>query len=101
MSCVAQASTFRLLDSLVGWDPGSVQGIGGLDRELGISLEQVANPWSLADISRALPLTYLNEALRKIAFDGATIFTIPHEMLILALWGVGVYAVAIKFFKWE
>lgn len=58
-------------------------------------------PSWLQPISRALPLTYLNDALRKIAFDGATVFTLPKEMLILIAWGVVVYAVAIKFFKWE
>lgn len=60
-----------------------------------------AFPSWLQPISRALPLTYLNDALRKIAFDGATIFTLPKEMLILAAWGVVIYAVTIKFFKWE
>jgi ABC-2 type transport system permease protein len=58
-------------------------------------------PSWLQPISRALPLTFLNDALRKISFDGANIFTLPHEMLILLAWGVGVYALAIKFFKWE
>jgi phage tail-like protein len=55
MSCLAQAPTFRLLDWLVGWDPASVQGISGMDREEGITLERVANPWTSADISRAIP----------------------------------------------
>ncbi len=58
-------------------------------------------PSWLQPISRALPLTYLNDALRKIAFDGATIFTLPKEMLILVGWGVVVYFFAIKFFRWE
>ena len=58
-------------------------------------------PSWLQPISRSLPLTYLNDALRKIAFDGATIFTLPKEMLILTVWGIVVYAFAIKFFKWE
>ncbi len=58
-------------------------------------------PSWLQPISRALPLTYINDALRKIAFDGATIFTLPKEMAILAAWGVVVYFFAIKFFKWE
>jgi ABC-2 type transport system permease protein len=60
-----------------------------------------AFPAWLQPISRALPLTYLNDALRKIAFDGATIFTLPREIFILTGWGVLIYAVTIKFFKWE
>lgn len=58
-------------------------------------------PSWLQPISRSLPLTYLNDALRKIAFDGATVFTLPKEILILTVWGVVIYAFAIKFFKWE
>ncbi|NOS84436.1 MAG: ABC transporter permease [Ignavibacteria bacterium] len=58
-------------------------------------------PSWLQPVSRAMPLTYLNDALRKIAFDGATIFTLPKELLILTVWGVVIYFFAIKFFKWE
>lgn len=58
-------------------------------------------PSWLQPVSRAMPLTYLNDALRKIAFDGATIFTLPKELLILTVWGVAIYFFAIKFFKWE
>lgn len=58
-------------------------------------------PSWLQPVSRAMPLTYLNDALRKIAFDGATIFTLPKELLILTVWGVAIYFFAVKFFKWE
>jgi ABC-2 type transport system permease protein len=58
-------------------------------------------PKWLQPISRALPLTYLNEALRKIAFEGASLFSLSTEIGILAAWGVFVYILAIKFFKWE
>lgn len=58
-------------------------------------------PSWLQPVSRAMPLTYLNDALRKIAFDGATIFTLPKELLILTVWGVVIYFFAVKFFKWE
>ena len=59
MSCVAQPPTFRLLDSLVGWDVASAQGIGGFGDDAGISLERLANPWTNSDISRALPPAHL------------------------------------------
>lgn len=38
MSCLPMAATFRLLDSLVGWDPDSVEGITGLDLASGLQL---------------------------------------------------------------
>ena len=57
-------------------------------------------PW-LQVISRALPLTHLNDAMRKVAFEGAGLGDVTHQLFILLLWGVGIYAVAVKTFKWE
>lgn len=58
-------------------------------------------PSWLQPISRAIPLTYLNEALRKVAFEGASLFSLSTELGILLAWGIAVYIIAIKFFKWE
>lgn len=58
-------------------------------------------PAWLQPISRALPLTYLNDALRKVAFEGANLMDVSHQILIMCLWGVGIYFVAVKTFKWE
>ena len=58
-------------------------------------------PEWLQPVSRALPLTYLNEAMRKISFEGANLFDVRYDILILLLWGVVVYAIAVKVFKWE
>jgi len=48
-----------------------------------------------------LPLTYLNDALRKISFDGASLWDVRIDMLVLLAWGVVIYIVAGKVFKWE
>lgn len=58
-------------------------------------------PTWLQYVSKALPLTYVNDALRKIAFEGAGLFDISHQILILLVWGVVVYAAAVRFFRWE
>ncbi len=58
-------------------------------------------PAWLQPVSRALPLTYLNEALRKISFEGASLFDVRYDILILIIWGVVIYAIAVKVFKWE
>lgn len=60
-----------------------------------------AFPTWLQPISRALPLTYLNDAMRKVAFEGAGLWDVKHQMLIILLWGIGIYTVAVKTFKWE
>jgi len=58
-------------------------------------------PKWLQPFCRALPLTYLNDALRKIAFEGAGLWTVRIDILVLLLWGVVIYALAGKTFKWE
>ena len=60
-----------------------------------------AFPKWLQPISKALPLTYLNEAMRKVAFEGQNLWNVRMEIGILLLWGVVVYAIAVKVFKWE
>jgi ABC-2 type transport system permease protein len=58
-------------------------------------------PAWLQPVCKVLPLTYLNEALRKVAFEGASLADVSHQILILGIWGVGIYFVAVKMFKWE
>ncbi|NCD70687.1 ABC transporter permease [Mucilaginibacter agri] len=60
-----------------------------------------AFPKWLQPVSNALPLTHLNNAMRQVAFEGAGLGDVTHQLLILLVWGVGIYAVAIKTFKWE
>lgn len=58
-------------------------------------------PSWLQPISRALPLTYLNDAMRKVAFEGAGLWDVKFQIMIMIIWGIGIYAVAVKVFKWE
>lgn len=55
----------------------------------------------LQPLCKILPLTHFNNAMRSIAFEGASIADCWKEFGILCIWGVIVYAVAIKTFKWE
>ena len=60
-----------------------------------------AFPTWLQPFCRVLPLTYLNDALRKVAFEGAGLWDVKMQILILIVWGIAIYAVAVKVFKWE
>ena len=60
-----------------------------------------AFPEWLQPISKALPLTYLNDAMRLIAFEGAGLWDVKFQLFILLIWGILVYSVAVKVFKWE
>jgi ABC-2 type transport system permease protein len=60
-------------------------------------------PLWLQPICNILPLTYLNDAMRKVAFEGSSFFDpiVGKDILILFVWGIAVYFVAVKTFKWE
>ena len=58
-------------------------------------------PKWLQPISKALPLTHLNTAMRNVAFEGQSLWDVKGEIGILLLWGIAVYIIAIKVFKWE
>jgi ABC-2 type transport system permease protein len=60
-----------------------------------------AFPKWLQPISYAMPLTYFNDAMRKISFEGAHLSDCGLQLAVLTGWGIIVYAVAIKTFKWE
>lgn len=58
-------------------------------------------PQWLQWIARLMPLTHLNEALRQVAFEGKDLWDVKTEIGILLLWGIVVYTIAVKVFKWE
>ena len=60
-----------------------------------------ALPKSISWLVEALPLTALNDASRKISFEGAGLLAAGKQMGILAIWGVIVFLIAGKVFKWE
>jgi ABC-2 type transport system permease protein len=48
-----------------------------------------------------LPLTHFNDAMRELSFEGASMLSVWQDIAVLLLWGVILYAVAIRVFKWE
>lgn len=60
-----------------------------------------AFPKWLQPISKALPLTHLNTAMRSVAFEGQNLWDVRGEIGILLIWGIVAYFVAVKVFKWE
>lgn len=60
-----------------------------------------AFPTWLQPICRIMPLTHFNNAMRNIAFEGASLSSCWKEFGVLGIWTVLVYIVAFKTFKWE
>ena len=58
-------------------------------------------PAFLQPVLEFLPLTAMNDAMRKISFEGAHIWEVGGELAILLGWAVVAYGLAVKTFKWE
>jgi ABC-2 type transport system permease protein len=58
-------------------------------------------PKWLQAICNILPLTQFNNAIRKISFEGLSVFDCGKELGILAIWLVIVYAICARVIKWE
>jgi ABC-type multidrug transport system permease subunit len=50
---------------------------------------------------RALPLTALNDGLRAVMNDGAGLGSLGYPFLVLCIWGVACYVLAIRIFRWK
>lgn len=58
-------------------------------------------PTWLQPLCNFLPLTHLNQAMRNVAFEGVHLYDCLPQLKVLCIWGIIVYAIAIKVFKWE
>lgn len=58
-------------------------------------------PKWLQPLCNILPLTHLNDAMRKVAFEGLHLTDCVYQLLILLLWGLVLYTAAVRLFKWE
>jgi ABC transporter DrrB family efflux protein len=58
-------------------------------------------PESIQPVIKALPLTALNDALRAIMLDGASLATQWREIAVLAAWGTISFFLALRLFRWN
>lgn len=58
-------------------------------------------PEWIQTICQVLPLTQMNNALRKIAYDGVNLWACNKELIIIGIWLILTYWLATKLFKWE
>lgn len=58
-------------------------------------------PAWLQPLCKILPLTHLNQAMRNVAFEGAHLPDCLPQLQYLLIWGVILYAIAIRVFRWE
>ncbi len=58
-------------------------------------------PSWMQTLCKFLPLTHFNTAMRKISFEGLGILDTWQNLGVIGLWGVGIFILVHKFFKWE
>lgn len=67
----------------------------------GVFFDKSASPELIRPITERLPLTILNDALREISVQGATLWDVRLNLLGLLLWTLVGYLIAIRFFRFD
>jgi ABC-type multidrug transport system permease subunit len=50
---------------------------------------------------QALPLTQLNDAMREVMLEGASLAAVSWHVAILAAWGIVTFFLALRWFRWQ
>lgn len=58
-------------------------------------------PDAMQPFVKALPLTALNDALRAVMIDGASLTRVSPSIAIVCAWGLVSFGVAVKIFRWR
>ena len=67
----------------------------------GVFFPRDAFPGWLKTVTDYFPLTYMTDALRHIANEGASLIQIRGDILGLVIWVLAVFVIAINVFRWE
>ncbi len=67
----------------------------------GTFFSYVRFPEAMQPFVRALPLTALNDALRGVMVDGASLAGIAAPLSVVVAWGAASFLVAVKIFRWR
>jgi ABC-type multidrug transport system permease subunit len=107
--CVWGAITFTGLGLLAGSRPRTLEAISGVLNLAMVPMWVVSGvffsasnfPAAVQPAVQALPLTALNDALRAVVLEGATLRQIASELAIMAGWAVSSFVLALKLFRWR
>ncbi len=58
-------------------------------------------PAALRPVSRALPLTPVNDALRQVILEGAGLAQVARALAVLAGWAAACFLLAVAWFRWR
>jgi ABC-2 type transport system permease protein len=89
--------------------PRTIEGASGLMNLVmvpmwifsGIFFSTERFPAAMQPFVQALPQTALNDALRAVMLEGASLAPLLPELALLAAWGGLSFVVALKVFRWQ
>ena len=107
--CVLGAFTFTGLGLLAASRPKTLEAISGvLNMTMvpmwvlsGVFFASSNFPPALQPFIQALPLTALNDALRAVILEGATLPQVGSELAIMTAWAITSFVIALKLFRWR
>ncbi len=103
------AMTFAGLGLLVAARPTTIEAVQGWMNAVMLPMWLLSGtffsyerfPAFLHPALRALPLTALNDALRAVVNDGASLATRWPDLLVLLAWGSVSFVLALRLFRWQ
>ena len=103
------ALSFAAMGLLLGSRARTIEAVSGLVNAFqlpmwllsGVFFSSANFPEAIQPAIHALPLTALNDALRAVVLDGASVDAVWPELLLLSGWGGAAFVLALKLFRWR
>ncbi len=103
------AMTFAGMGLLVASRARTIEGVSGLMNFVMLPMWILSGtffstsrfPEVMQPVVRVLPLTAVNEALRAVMLDGASLGSVAGSLLVAAAWGALAFAGALYLFRWR
>lgn len=67
----------------------------------GVFFSTARFPDAIQPFIRVFPLTALNDALREVMIEGASLASVASKLAIVSAWGIASFVVAVRLFKWR
>ena len=107
--CMVGALTFTALGLLAASRPRTIEAISGiLNLSMlpmwvlcGVFFSASNFPQAIQPLIQALPLTALNDALRAVILEGATLRDVSGDLAVLVAWAAVPFWLALRLFRWR
>ncbi|MCA9300033.1 MAG: ABC transporter permease [Phycisphaerales bacterium] len=103
------AAVFAGVGILIASRARTIEGVSGLMNLVmmpmwltsGVFFSYERFPEAIHPVLRMLPLTALNDAMRAVLLDGESIFGQAQEVVVMIVWCIASFLVALKIFRWS